>query len=39
MNYAVGFSNIFYGLTYLSEEFVGQPEGQTVGSLTVDLQF
>ncbi|WP_071672438.1 lipid A-modifier LpxR family protein [Nioella nitratireducens] len=39
MNYAFGYSNVFYGLTYLSEEFVGQSSGQTVGSLTVALEF
>lgn len=39
VNYAFGQSNIFYGMTYLSEEFVGQPEGQTVGSLTIALEF
>lgn len=30
---------IFYGLTYLSEEFEAQREGQIVGSLTVDFAF
>lgn len=39
VNYAFGHSNVFYGMTYLSEEFVGQPEGQTVGSLTLALEF
>lgn len=39
VNYAFGYSNIFYGLTYLSEEFEGQSEGQTVGSLTFALEF
>ncbi|MGI3186707.1 lipid A-modifier LpxR family protein [Nioella aestuarii] len=39
VNYAFGHSNIFYGLTYLSEEFVGQSEGQTIGSVTVALEF
>ncbi len=39
VNYAFGHSNIFYGLTYLSEEFVGQTEGQTIGSLTVNIEF
>jgi hypothetical protein len=38
-NYDTGASNIFYGLTYLSEEFVGQPEGQVVGSLTLGWAF
>lgn len=39
VNYAFGHSNIFYGLTYLSEEFEGQAEGQTLGSLTIALEF
>lgn len=30
---------VFYGATWLSEEFVGQPDGQIVGSLRVDLRF
>lgn len=30
---------VFYGLTYLDEEFVGQGEGQVVGSLRLDLKF
>lgn len=29
----------FYGLTYLSEEYVGQPEGQIVGSLRLNFNF
>ncbi len=32
-------TSFFYGLTWLSPEFVGQPEGQTVGSLTLDFNF
>ena len=28
-----------YGMTYLSEEYVGQPEGQFVGSLKVNFNF
>ena len=39
VNYGVGDSNFFYGATYLSEEFVGQPEGQVVGTISVDLRF
>jgi hypothetical protein len=39
VNYAFGSSNIYYGLTYLSEEFVGQPEGQVIGTLSFDLRF
>lgn len=30
---------VFYGVTWLSEEFIGQPEPQTLGSLNVNLQF
>lgn len=29
----------FYGITYLSEEFEGQPEGQVVGSMRIQLEF
>lgn len=29
----------FYGATYLSEEYVGQTEGQVVGSLKVNFEF
>ncbi|WP_093996159.1 lipid A-modifier LpxR family protein [Octadecabacter ascidiaceicola] len=29
----------FYGVTYLSEEYVGQPEGQLVGSLKLNFNF
>jgi hypothetical protein len=29
----------FFGLTWLSEEFVGQPEGQLLGSISVSLSF
>lgn len=39
VNYGFGQSNIFYGVTWLSEEFVGQPEGQLIGSLSIDLRF
>ena len=39
VNYAVGSSNFFYGVTHLSEEFIGQPEGQLVGSLSLNLRF
>ncbi len=39
VNYAIGTSNIFYGLTYLSEEYVGQGEGQVVGSVTLGWVF
>jgi hypothetical protein len=39
VNYGFGQSNVFYGVTWLSEEFVGQPEGQMIGSLSVDIRF
>jgi hypothetical protein len=39
VNYGFGNRNIFYGVTYLSEEFVGQSEGQVVGSLSLGFQF
>ncbi|MBF9059257.1 DUF2219 family protein [Rhodobacterales bacterium HKCCSP123] len=39
VNYGFGESNIFYGVTYLSEEFLGQPEGQVVGSLSLGIHF
>jgi len=32
-------ASYFYGLTYLSEEYVGQREGQVVGSLKFDFNF
>lgn len=35
----VGGGSVFYGLTWLSEEFEAQPEGQTVGSLRLDFEF
>lgn len=38
-NYGFGQSNVFYGVTWLSEEFVGQPEAQLVGSLSIDIRF
>lgn len=31
--------SVFYGLTWLGEEFCGQPEGQLTGSISVSLQF
>lgn len=30
---------LFYGVTWMSEEFVGQPEGQVVGSLRARVNF
>ena len=32
-------ASLFYGLTYLSEEFSTQPEGQVTGSLRVKFRF
>ena len=34
-----GRSSIFYGMTYLSEEFESQEEGQILGSLNLSLDF
>lgn len=34
-----GGASVFYGATYLSEEFEAQPEGQVVGTLRLDLKF
>ncbi|MEP3346940.1 MAG: lipid A-modifier LpxR family protein [Litoreibacter sp.] len=31
--------SLFYGVTYLSEEFESQPEGQLVGSISASLNF
>lgn len=31
--------SLFYGLTYLTEEFLGQNEGQMIGSLNVNFSF
>lgn len=31
--------SLFYGATYLSEEYKSQPEGQVVGSLNMNFQF
>ena len=39
VNYGFGQSNLFYGVTWASEEFVGQPEGQAIGSLSIDIRF
>lgn len=39
VNYGLGQSDVFYGVTWMSEEFVGQPEPQVVGSLSVDIRF
>jgi len=32
-------ASTFYGITYLSREFVQQPEGQLVGALSLNLRF
>jgi len=32
-------SSVFYGVTYLGEEFVAQPEGQIVGSVRLNIKF
>ncbi len=34
-----GGASVFYGATYLSEEFSAQSEGQVVGTLRLDLKF
>jgi hypothetical protein len=39
VNFAFGPSSFFYGVTYLSEEFEGQYEGQLVGSMSLNLRF
>lgn len=39
VNFGVGDSNFFYGVTYLSEEFEGQPQGQLLGTLSIDVRF
>lgn len=32
-------SSVFYGVTYLGEEFEAQPEGQVVGSVRLNIRF
>ena len=32
-------SSVFYGVTWLSKEFVGQREAQAVGSVRFDIRF
>lgn len=39
VGHAFGPADFFYGVTYLSEEFEGQYEGQLVGTLSLMLQF
>ncbi len=33
------YSSFYYGATYLSEEYVGQPSGQVVGALRISFNF
>ncbi|MBT0958043.1 DUF2219 family protein [Alphaproteobacteria bacterium KMM 3653] len=35
----IGFATVFYGLTYLGEEFEAQPEGQLLGTLRISARF
>jgi len=35
----LGRVGVFYGVTWLSREFIGQPEGQCVGSLRLRMKF
>jgi hypothetical protein len=39
LHWGAGWGEIFYGATWLSEEFVGQKDDQIVGSIKVDLRF
>ena len=39
VNWQGATSSVFYGLTYLSEEFENQPEGQLVGSVRLKFEF
>ncbi len=39
MHWQGGPAALFYGLTWLGKEFVGQDEGQFVGSIRIDLNF
>lgn len=34
-----GIAKLFYGLTYMGEEYEGQPEAQVTGSLRLDFRF
>ncbi|MBF9043304.1 DUF2219 family protein [Rhodobacterales bacterium HKCCE4037] len=38
-HYGIGPADFSYGVTYLSEEFVGQDQGQLVGSISLMLRF
>ncbi len=39
LHWQSGKRSVFYGVTWLSEEFVGQPEGQLVGSVRIRWRF
>ena len=39
LHWQAGLAKLFYGLTYLGEEYEGQPEGQVTGSLRLDFRF
>jgi hypothetical protein len=39
LHWQKGAMGLFYGLTWLGEEFEGQPEGQLVGSLRLKILF
>ncbi len=39
VNYDFGVAHLLYGVTYLSEEFEGQDQGQLVGSIALTLPF
>lgn len=39
VNMRFGGVGLFYGVTWLSEEFAGQPEGQVLGSLRLRMNF
>lgn len=39
VNWQGDLSGVFYGVTWLSEEFKGQPEGQVVGSVNLRINF
>jgi len=39
VGHGYGPADFFYGVTFLSEEFEGQDEGQLVGTLSLMLRF
>lgn len=39
VNHSLGPADFSYGITYMSEEFVGQDEGQLVGTVSLMLRF